>query len=152
MYVHQLDTVESCCHCVCSPPCTHCRPATRVLLATPSSPPILNMLGSTSPMWYARTLSEVLHTHAHIMPFCIFWRVGLYTSPFPLLSSLLCRCPSLYSTNNSSPSPPHIIFPYSLFQLEWIAFAVMVLPTIAIPFFVWYQSHSKYESLKMKKA
>ena len=36
--------------------------------------------------------------------------------------------------------------------LEWIAFAVMVVPTIGIPFFVWYQSHSKYEALKLKKA
>ena len=86
--------------------------------------------------------------------------------PFTLLLSLsLHHSLSLHSTLTSPPltphsphtpvipppSPSHIIFP-SLLQLEWIAFGVMVVPTIGIPFFVWYQSHSKYESLKMKKA
>ena len=35
---------------------------------------------------------------------------------------------------------------------DWLIFSVMIAPSIAIPFFVWYQSHSKYENLKLKKA
>jgi translocon-associated protein subunit beta len=35
---------------------------------------------------------------------------------------------------------------------EWIAFFLMSAPTILLPFFIWYSSHSKYEKLKTKKA
>lgn len=35
---------------------------------------------------------------------------------------------------------------------EWIAFFLMSTPTLLLPFFLWYTSHSKYEKLKSKKA
>jgi translocon-associated protein subunit beta len=41
---------------------------------------------------------------------------------------------------------------YESHIFDWIAFVVMVAPTIAIPFLVWHQSQSKYETLKNKKA
>ena len=37
-------------------------------------------------------------------------------------------------------------------QVEWMAFAIMSAPTILLPLFLWYRSHSKYENLKLKKA
>ena len=111
----------------------------------------------------ARTCSCVDHSSASI-------KVYIHTSVlFPLLSpipapffpppllhlpSILCYFPNCISHSHppipsTLPPPTHLTF---LVQLEWIAFAVMVVPTIGIPFFVWYQSHSKYEALKMKKA
>ena len=114
------------------------------------------------------------HTHTHTCS-CVdhssaSTKVYIHTSVlFPLLSpipapffpppllhlpSILCYFPNCISHSHPSipstlPPPTHLPF---LVQLEWIAFAVMVVPTIGIPFFVWYQSHSKYEALKMKKA
>ncbi|XP_003382402.1 PREDICTED: translocon-associated protein subunit beta-like [Amphimedon queenslandica] len=35
---------------------------------------------------------------------------------------------------------------------EWIAFFLMSAPTMLLPFYLWYSSHSKYEKLKNKKA
>ncbi len=37
-------------------------------------------------------------------------------------------------------------------QMDWLAFVAMSTPTVALPLFLWYRSHSKYEALKLKKA
>lgn len=36
-------------------------------------------------------------------------------------------------------------------QVDWGLFSLMSLPTILIPFLVWFRSHSKYENFKAKK-
>lgn len=36
--------------------------------------------------------------------------------------------------------------------VDWLAFVTMSAPTVLLPLFLWYRSHSKYENLKVKKA
>lgn len=41
---------------------------------------------------------------------------------------------------------------YEAHLVDWLAFVAMSAPTILLPLFLWYRSHSKYENLKLKKA
>ena len=38
-----------------------------------------------------------------------------------------------------------------IFQLDWVAFAVMTCPSLGIPFLLWWSSKSKYEAISTKK-
>lgn len=39
---------------------------------------------------------------------------------------------------------------FSSHFLDWIAFVIMTIPTVAIPFSLWFKSKSKYELLAQK--
>ncbi len=42
-------------------------------------------------------------------------------------------------------------YSFSNLQLDWIAFAVMTLPSLGIPFILWFSSKSKYERIARSK-
>ncbi|XP_015754606.1 PREDICTED: translocon-associated protein subunit beta-like [Acropora digitifera] len=55
-----------------------------------------------------------------------------------------------YSIYNVGSGYQGIVF-FFCSQVDWGLFSLMSLPTILIPFLVWFRSHSKYESHKHKR-